>query len=170
LDDLCACDEVSRFAVAGESCIKIYDTNTWTEIAEEKIEIGNRCGRISKITWSNTGQILIVSTFLGYIFAFNVIVNESFAVNSNIICLKHFIIDNLFTTLTSLNEACTFDISQANVNKIYSANLQDEPKNIVVSKNFFVANYGMKLQIFKSSDLVKKERKYLLLKTRLINF
>jgi len=82
LDDLCACDEVNRFAVAGESSIKIYDSNTWLEIPEEKIEINNKAGRISKITWSNTGQILIVSTFLGYIYAFNVIVNESFAVNS----------------------------------------------------------------------------------------
>lgn len=82
LDDLCVCEEVNRIAIAGENSVKIYDTNLWSEIVEEKIEISNQAGRISKIQWSTTGHILIISTYLGSIFAFNVIVNDVFAVHS----------------------------------------------------------------------------------------
>ena len=84
LDDLNVCEEVNRIAIAGENSVKIYDTNIWSEIIEEKIEISNQAGRISKIQWSTTGHILIISTYLGSIFAFNVIVNDVYAVYSNI--------------------------------------------------------------------------------------
>lgn len=82
LDDLSVCEDVNRIAIAGENTVKIYDTNIWSEIVEEKIEISNQAGRISKIQWSTTGHILIISTYLGSIFAFNVIVNDVYAVYS----------------------------------------------------------------------------------------
>jgi WD repeat-containing protein 19 len=82
LDDLNVCEEVNRIAIAGENSVKIFDTNLWSEIVEEKIEISNQAGRISKIQWSSTGHILIISTYLGSIFAFNVIVNDVYAVHS----------------------------------------------------------------------------------------
>ena len=82
LDDLNVCEEVNRIAIAGENSVKIFDTNLWSEMVEEKIEISNQAGRISKIQWSSTGHILIISTFLGSIFAFNVIVNDVYAVHS----------------------------------------------------------------------------------------
>jgi WD repeat-containing protein 19 len=143
LDDLAACEEINRLAVAGENSVKIYDTNTWTEIVEEKIEISNQAGRISKVQWSSTGQILIVSTFLGNIFAFNVIVNENFAESKN-----------LFTTLCSLNEICTYEVAQPhNIQKIYQVQLQEEPRTFAVSQTYLAANLGMKIQIFNAEQI-----------------
>ena len=141
LDDLSVCEEVNRIAVAGENCVKIFDKNTWKEIVEEKIEISNQAGRISKIQWSSTGQILIVSTYLGSIFAFNVIINETFSISGN-----------LFSTMLSLNEVCTYRIEKETKNKIYTLQLEDEPKNFVVSDQYFVASFGTIAQIFKTTD------------------
>lgn len=84
LDDLCVCEEVNRLAIAGENTIRIFDTNTWNEIIDEKIEISSQSGRISKIRWSSSGQIIVASTYHGSLFAFNVVVNDTFATNSKI--------------------------------------------------------------------------------------
>jgi WD repeat-containing protein 19 len=141
LDDLSVCEEVNRIAIAGENSVKIFDTNTWQEIVDEKIEISNQAGRISKIQWSNTGQILIVSTYLGSIFAFNVIVNDNFAVHKN-----------MFSCLWSLNEVTTFEIVKDRSQKAFQLQLMEEPKTFSLSSNYLVANYGTKLQIFKLEE------------------
>ncbi len=129
LDDISVCDEVNRLAVGGENSVKIYDITNWKEILDEKIEIVASAGRIAKISWSSSGQILIVTTLLGSIFAFNVIVNDSFAVSGN-----------LFTCLFSINEIVTYQIDNMEVNKLYDVPLIDEPKFFVVSQNFFAAS------------------------------
>jgi hypothetical protein len=129
LDDLSVCDEVNRLAVAGENCVKIFDTTNWKEILDEKIEIVASAGRIAKISWSSSGQILIVTTLLGSIFAFNVIVNDSFAVSGN-----------LFTCLFSINEIVTYKIDSMDVSKLYDLPLIDEPKFFVVSSDYFAAS------------------------------
>lgn len=129
LDDLSICDEVNRLAVAGESSVKIFDITGWKEITDEKIDIPGNAGRIARISWSSSGQILIVTTFLGSIFAFNVIVNDSFAVSRN-----------LFTCLFSINEIVTYQIEVMDVKKLYDVPLIDEPKFFVVSQNFFAAS------------------------------
>ena len=141
LDDLSVCEQVNRIAVAGENSVRIFDKNSLKEITEEKIEISAQAGRISKINWSENGQILIVSTLIGYIFAFNVVINETFSINNN-----------LFTTLLSLNEICTYEINEENKKPIYSLTLLDEPKTFVVSLNYFVASFGTYLQIFRTTD------------------
>lgn len=85
IDDIATCDDVSRIAVAAENYVKIYNSNTFQEYTEEKIDIPFDAGRIIKIEWSNSGNILIVSTNQGNIFAFNVVVNDSYAVYSKIL-------------------------------------------------------------------------------------
>ena len=140
-DDLSVCEEVNRIAVAGENVVRIFDKNTFKEIVEERIEISNQSGRISKIQWSDSGQILLVSTFLGSIFAFNVIISETFSISGN-----------YFSTLLSLNEVATYLIEGENKKQLYTLKLYDEPKTFVVSENYFVASFGTKLQIFNTVD------------------
>lgn len=82
IDDISVCNEVNRLAIAGESCVKIYDTLSYEEITDERIDIPQTAGRISNIKWSESGNILVVSTLLGGLFAYNVIVNESYATSS----------------------------------------------------------------------------------------
>jgi len=141
LDDLNVCEENNRLAVAGENSIKIFNTNTWSEIVEEKIDISNMEGRIKKIQWSSNGQIIVVTTILGSIFAFNVVVNDSHTINKN-----------LFANLISLNEICVYEIKSNIANKLYQLQLLEEPKSFVPSQNYFIANYGTKLQIFKIEE------------------
>lgn len=57
-------------AVAGEDQIKIYNLATWKEIKHERIELPKSAGKVNKMSWSNNGQILIVSTMNGYTFGF----------------------------------------------------------------------------------------------------
>jgi WD repeat-containing protein 19 len=145
LDDLSVCEENNRVAVAGENTIKIFNTNTWTEIVEEKIEISNMEGRIKKIQWSSNGQIIIASTILGSIFAFNVVVNDSYTINKN-----------LFANLISLNEVCAYVIQGNSPNKLFQLQLLEEPKTFIASQDYFVANYGTKLQILKIESVKDK--------------
>ena len=140
-DDLNVCEEVNRIAVAGENCVRIFDKNTYKEIVEERIEISNQAGRISKIQWSDSGQILLVSTYLGSIFAFNVIISETFSISGN-----------YFSTLLSLNDICTYLIEGEKKKELYTLKLKEEPKTFVVSENYFVASYGTDIQIFRITD------------------
>lgn len=141
LDDLCICESANRIAIAGENSVLIYDTNTWKEIVEERIQISDQAGRIAHIEWSNTGQILIVSTYLGCIFAFNVIISDNFSINGN-----------LFSTMLSLNDVCIYKIDKKDKSELCELHLEEEPKNFVVSDNFFVASFGTVLQIFEIKD------------------
>ena len=54
-------------------------------------------GSISKISWSKNGQILLVSTFGENFYAFNVVINEPFAVYGT-----------MFATLFSINEVAAY--------------------------------------------------------------
>ena len=83
LNDLSVCDEVNRIAVAGENTIRILDKNSFEEITQEKIDLPKNAGAISKISWSKNGQILLVSTFAGNFYAFNVVINEKLLENNS---------------------------------------------------------------------------------------
>ena len=147
-DDLSICEEVNRIAIAGENIVRIFDKNTFKENVDERIEISTQAGRISKIQWSDSGQILLISTYLGSIFAFNVIISETFSISGN-----------YFSTLLSLNEVSTYLIEGENKKQLYTLELHDEPKNLVVSENYFVASFNSKLQIFKIKDKNGKQLK-----------
>ena len=141
LNDLSVCDEVNRIAVAGENTIRILDKNSFEEITQEKIEVPKNAGSISKITWSKNGQILLVSTFAGNFFAFNVVINETFAISGN-----------MFSTLISINEVSTYIMDEGQKKLCYNIPLSDEPQTFEVSNNYFVASLGTKVEIFLTTD------------------
>jgi WD40 repeat protein len=101
LNDISVCDEVNRIAIAGENTIRILDKNSFEEIKDEKIDVPKKDGSISKICWSKNGQILLVSTYSGCFYAFNVVINETFAIYGTI-----------FSTLLSINEVATYTIEE----------------------------------------------------------
>ena len=141
LNDISVCDEVNRIAVAGENCIKIIDKNTFEEIPNEKIDIPKNAGSISKISWSKNGQILLVSTFGGNFYAFNVVINETFAVYGN-----------MFATLLSINEVAAYILEDGKKKLLYNIQLSDEPETFQVSSNYLVASLGSKIEIFQTMD------------------
>ena len=141
LNDISVCDEVNRIAVAGENCIKIIDKNSFEEIQSEKIDIPKNAGSISKISWSKNGQILLVSTFGGNFYAFNVVINETFAVYGN-----------MFATLLSINEVAAYMLEDGKKKLLYNLTLSDEPETIEVSSNYLVASLGSKIEIFHTTD------------------
>ena len=141
LNDISVCDEANRIAVAGENCIKIIDKNTFEEITNEKIDIPKTAGSISKISWSKNGQILLVSTFGGNFYAFNVVINESIA-----------IFGNLFATLLSINEVGAYILEDGKKKILYNIKLSDEPESFEISNNYLVASSGSKVEIFLTRD------------------
>ena len=136
LNDISVCDEVNRIAVAGENCIKIIDKNSFEEITNEKIDVPKNAGSISKISWSKNGQILLVSTFGGNFYAFNVVINETFAVYGN-----------LFATLLSINEVAAYmlDEGKKKFNIIYN-NLMKQKR----LKYLIITSLGSRVEIFRS--------------------
>lgn len=143
IDDISICNEVNRLAVAGENSVKVYDLRSFNEIEEEKIEIPFNSGRIIEIKWSSHGNILLITTNLGRLYAFNIVVTEAYAQSKN-----------LFTSLWSLNEACVFQVTKEKVTKLYNIQLEDEPQSLALSKNFFIANFGMSLKIYKNAEMI----------------
>ena len=141
LNDISVCDEVNRIAVAGENCIKIIDKNSFEEITNEKIDVPKNAGSISKISWSKNGQILLVSTFGGNFYAFNVVINETFAVYGN-----------LFATLLSINEVAAYMLDEGKKKFLYNIQLSDEPETFEISDNYLVASLGSKVEIFLTTD------------------
>ena len=141
LNDLSVCDEVNRIAVAGENTIRILDKNSFEEITQEKVDLPKNAGAISKISWSKNGQILLVSTFAGNFYAFNVVINETFAINGN-----------MFSTLLSINEVATYLMDEGQKKLCYNLHLSDEPQTFEVSNNYFVASLGTKAEIFLTTD------------------
>ena len=141
LNDLSVCDSVNRIAVAGENSIIILDKNSFEEITQEKITVPASVGKISKISWSKNGQILLASTFKGNFYAFNVVINETFAISGN-----------MFSTLLSINEAATFMMEEGQKKLCYNLQLSDEPMTFQVSSNYFVASLGTKAEIFLTTD------------------
>ena len=137
LNDLSVCDEVNRIAVAGENSIRILDKNSLDEITQEKIDVPKNAGTISKIRWSKNGQILLVSTFLGNFYAFNVVINETFAINGS-----------MFSTLLSINEVATYLMDEGQKKLCYNLRLSDEPQTFEVSGNYFVASFCFFFQSF----------------------
>ena len=66
-------------------------------------------GSISKISWSKNGQILLVSTFGENFYAFNVVINEPFAVYGT-----------MFATLLSINEIAAYILEDGKKKLIYN--------------------------------------------------
>ena len=141
LNDISVCDEVNRIAIAGENTIKILDKNSFEEIKDEKIDVPKNAGSICKICWSKNGQILLVSTYSGYFYAFNVVINETFAIYGTI-----------FSALLSINEAATYTIEEGKKQLLYNIQLSDEPQTFEVSNTYFVASLGTKVEIFLTTD------------------
>jgi WD repeat-containing protein 19 len=59
--------------------------------------------------------------------------------------------------LWSLNEVNAYSISKDKVTKQYGVLLHDEPKSLSISSKFFVANFGLYIQIYQSAELIKCE-------------
>jgi WD repeat-containing protein 19 len=127
LNDISVCDKVNRISVEGKNCIKIIDKKSFEVIINEKNDIHKSSGSISKISWSKNGQILLVSTFGGNFYAFNVVINETFAVYGN-----------LFATLLSINEVAAYMLDEGKKKFLYNIQLSDEPETFEISDNYFI--------------------------------
>ena len=79
-----------------------------------------------------------------------------FTVNKNLFFI---LTENNFSTLWSLNEASTYQITKSLTNKLYQIQLFEEPRSLSISKNHLVANYGTKIQVFNTTkDLIKNNK------------
>jgi len=70
LDALATNDALYKLAVAGENCIKFYNLSTWKEIKNERIDLPKNCGKVTKLQWIPSGQLLVASTSSGHLYGF----------------------------------------------------------------------------------------------------
>lgn len=68
LDDICICEKAGKLAAKGDDMIKIFSTNTWTELKTERIVIPPNAGKSIRMNWTSDGQIITLSTAGGFVY------------------------------------------------------------------------------------------------------
>ena len=79
LDCIATNDNLYKLAVAGENCIKVYNLSTWKELKNEKIVLPKNIGKVSKMEWSQNGQLLVASTSNGHLIGYTTSIPFVFA-------------------------------------------------------------------------------------------
>ena len=70
LDDIAFSPVMQRAATAGGSQIKVVDMTDWKEVKEDATSVDAAQGPITKLAWTNDGQILTASTESGVLYNF----------------------------------------------------------------------------------------------------
>jgi WD repeat-containing protein 19 len=109
-------------AAAGENCIKIYNMSTWKEIKNERIDLPPAVGRVSRLSFSSNGQILIVSTSNGFLLGFLTSIPTLTAVCGSLLALQ-----------TSFTEVMVTETSKQQLINITNIQLETEPSFISLS-------------------------------------
>jgi len=65
-----------KLAAAGEGTIKIYSLSNQKELKQERIELPRSSGRVSRMQWSQNGQLLLVATQSGALFGLQTQVSQ----------------------------------------------------------------------------------------------
>ena len=70
VEGIVASDPINKIIVASQNSVKFVKMNDWEELEKEKIDLPSDCGIIKKVTISQDGQILVLSTTNGHIFGY----------------------------------------------------------------------------------------------------
>eukprot|EP00667_Euglena_gracilis_P000484 EG_transcript_484 len=73
LADVTFSPSLQKGASIGDNCIKVFDMSELSKMSEqrsEKVELDNEFGTLSRLDWTEDGQILTVSSKQGYVYAF----------------------------------------------------------------------------------------------------
>jgi len=102
LDALATNDVLYKLAVAGENTIRFYNLSTWKEIRNERIELPKNAGKVLKLEWVSSGQLLVASTASGQIYGY---LTAPFSLSS--------IYNSYVSLLTSFTEVTIYDCTRA---------------------------------------------------------
>ncbi|CAG9314821.1 unnamed protein product [Blepharisma stoltei] len=115
LDAICVCKSLGKVAIAGDNSIRILALSNFKESRSDKIELAFEDGRITKMYWTDDGQILTAATTGGKLLNFLMIMpslSSSFG--------------TLVGLLTSLTEISVIECS-GGVRVINKVTLETEP-------------------------------------------
>ena len=65
--------------MAGEGSIRIFNLSSWKEIKNEKIVLPKNVGKVTKMNWSQNGQLLVVTTANGHLLGYTTSIPFVFA-------------------------------------------------------------------------------------------
>ncbi|CAD8171970.1 unnamed protein product [Paramecium pentaurelia] len=142
VDAICTNDGTYKLAVAGDGFIKMVNLQTWKEIPTESILLPPDCGRVSKMTWSQNGQILVVSTEKGSIIGYQTSIPTLTASYASMIALQQ-----------SFTEFSIYSTQEQTLNEISQVNLENEPNQISMSIQYFAAGINNIVYYFKYLEI-----------------
>ena len=73
LTDVTFSPALQKGASIGDNCVKIFDMAELSKMSEqrsEKKELDNEFGTLSRVDWTNDGQVLTIASKQGYVYAF----------------------------------------------------------------------------------------------------
>lgn len=115
LDAICVCKSLGKAAIAGDNSIRILSLTNFKESRSDKIELAFEDGRVTKMHWTDDGQILTVATSSGKLFNYLMIMPSLASSNGTLVGL-----------LTSLTEISIIEC-QGGVRCINKVALEIEP-------------------------------------------
>ena len=138
LEAMCTNNNIYKLAVAGENRIKIISMADWKESKSEGIELPKNSGKVSRISWSENGQTLLIATEKGQLYGY---MTSSMSLTS---CYNELIaILNSFTDITILST------SSRNKGKVISAiTLPSEPQSIHLGPCHLAMRVGNTVRYF----------------------
>ena len=125
-------------AAAGENKIKVISLTDWKEIKSESIDLPKNCGKVNKLSWSQSGQTLIVSTEKGQLFGY-LTSSVSLSASNN----------ELIAILTSFTDANILSASNKNKGRVLcNVILPSEPSSIFVGPHHLGMTSGSTIRAF----------------------
>jgi WD repeat-containing protein 19 len=152
VEALVVSEALNKVAAASHGCIKFVRISDWEELAAERIDLPSDCGRITKLSWTNDGQIMLVTTSMGQVFGFLTIIPSLYDSSGGYASL-----------LSSLSEVSIIDC--CNKNSIMTKfNLDIEPSSLKLGINHIAVGISNNIFYYKwasdSKTLTSKTRNH----------
>jgi len=125
IEALCINHDVGKVAIASMGCIKFFNSTTWLEESQDRIDITKSSGTITQMDWTRDGSIMSVTTSGGYFLGFLTVVPQLYS------AFRHYA-----ALLSSLTEVSVIDCARNNM-IIGKAELEIEPQHLAIGPDYF---------------------------------
>lgn len=118
IEYFCINHNVGKVAIASQGIIKFFNTTSWLEESQDRIDIQKSTGSITQMHWTKDGSIMSLTTSGGYFLGFLTVVPQLFAGYRQYVAM-----------LSALTEVSVIDCARNNM-IIGKTDLEIEPQHI----------------------------------------
>lgn len=139
IEAVCINEHLYKCAVAGEqNKIKIFNMKNWKENKKEAITLPENCGKVTKLSWSKNGQLLLISTAYGYLIGILAHLPRLFSYHQNKLAI-----------LTSFTQINLNYISDGKMDPLTSVTLEVEPTFLSIGSSHLASGLNNLVYLYK---------------------